>query len=73
MQDFLNSKKEIIENIDIQKKNNISFAQIFIKAHKWDIMEHGSSMWNENEILDICCKIIDLSVRYIINYLKLDT
>lgn len=45
--------------IDINKKFNKSIASIFVKAHKWDSMKHGSSRWRSDEIIDICKKVID--------------
>jgi hypothetical protein len=53
----------IIENIkksiNIKKVCGIGIASVFIKAHKWNEMVHGASMWKKNEIVNICKKIID--------------
>jgi hypothetical protein len=49
----------IIPSININKIQNIGVASVFIKAHKWDEMKHGSSKWNEEERLQILKKIID--------------
>jgi hypothetical protein len=62
--------KKIINNISIEKKNGFSIASVFIKAHKWNVMEHKSSLWKKDEITIICCKIIDLSIEHIKIFLK---
>jgi len=53
----------IIENIkksiNIKKVCGIGIASVFIKAHKWNDMEHGASMWKKEEIVNICKKVID--------------
>jgi type II restriction enzyme len=51
---------EIVQKINIKKRyNNKSIASIFVKSHKWNEMEHGSSRWSVDEIIKICVKIID--------------
>lgn len=30
-----------------------------VKAHKWDEMKHGSSLWKKEEIVLICKDVID--------------
>lgn len=55
------SKKidEIIPQININKICGKSVASVFVKAHKWDEMEHGSSLWQKDEIVKICKNVID--------------
>ena len=60
----------IINNISIEKKHGFSIASVFVKAHKWNVMEHKSSLWTKDEITIICCKIIDLSLDHIKTFLK---
>lgn len=51
--------KNILPKININKRLNKDVASVFIKTHKWDEMEHGSSKWTSNELSIICCNIID--------------
>ena len=51
---------EIIPNISIKKVKERSIASVFVKAHKWDTMKHGSSLWKKDEIVKLCCKVLDL-------------
>ena len=46
-------------NINIKKICGKSIASVFVKAHKWDKMVHGSSLWKKDEIVKICKKVID--------------
>jgi hypothetical protein len=48
-----------VENLDIFKKRGKSFALIFVKAHKWDKMPHGSSLWTEDEIFIVLKAVLD--------------
>jgi hypothetical protein len=50
---------KILPNIDINKKNGLNVISAFVKTHKWDELEHGSSRWAKNEYAIICCDIID--------------
>ena len=61
---------EIISSININNRFGKSISSIFVKAHKWDEMRHGSSMWKKNEIVKICCKVIDLAVDKLTKFLK---
>jgi hypothetical protein len=48
----------------IEKKyGGRSIASVFVKSHKWDLMKHGSSLWKKEEIVLLCCKIIDLVMK----------
>ena len=49
----------ILPSININKKCGKSVASIFVKAHKWDEMKHGSSLWKKDEIIIICKSIVD--------------
>jgi len=53
---------QIVDKMNIKKHNTFSIASIFIKAHRWDKLKHGSSKWNVEEITQICCKAIDLVI-----------
>ena len=44
-------EKIITPSIDINKWNGEYCASTFIKSHKWDLHEHGTSKWNANERL----------------------
>lgn len=50
---------EIIPTINIKKRCGKGVASIFVKAHKWDEMKHGSSHWKIEEMVTICKHIID--------------
>jgi len=51
----------IVSNINIKKfLGRVSTASVFVKAHKWDEMPHGSSLWKKDEVFRICSRIIDL-------------
>ena len=67
--DILDNKVNIIlNNISITKPLNIySKASVFVKAHKYDVMPHNSSLWRKKDIILICKKVIDLSIEYLIN------
>lgn len=49
----------ILPKINIDKKNGKDIISVFVKSHKWDELEHGSSRWTKNEYAIICCNIID--------------
>jgi len=49
----------IIPSIDIKKICGKSIASVFVKAHKWDEMKHGSSLWKKEEQIQILKKIVD--------------
>jgi hypothetical protein len=51
--------EDIKKSINIKKVCGFGIASVFIKAHKWDEMVHGSSMWKKEEIVNICKKVID--------------
>lgn len=57
--------QSIIPNISIKKCCGKSVASIFVKAHKYNQMKHGSSKWTTDEYTFICCKIIDLVLNRI--------
>ena len=54
---------KILQEIDIAKKmingKAVSIASIFVKAHKYDEMEHGSSFWTVNEYYSVLKTIVD--------------
>lgn len=49
----------IIPSINVKKICGKSIASIFVKAHRWDDMKHGSSLWKKEEQIHILKKIID--------------
>jgi hypothetical protein len=49
----------IIPSIDVKKVSGKSCASVFVKAHKWDEMKHGSSLWKKEEQIQILKKVID--------------
>jgi len=49
----------IIPEIKVKKICGKSIASVFVKAHKWDEMKHGSSLWKKEERVQILKKIID--------------
>jgi len=49
----------ILPEIDISKKCGKGIASVFVKAHKWDEMPHGSSLWKQPEIVKICKAVVD--------------
>jgi hypothetical protein len=52
----------LLDSVSIKKIASIGIASIFVKAHKWDELPHGSSAWTVPEVSKICCKVIDLVV-----------
>lgn len=56
---------EILTKIDIRKRwGGRSVALVFIKAHKWDEMGHGSSAWTKDEEVRILKTVIDQVFEY---------
>jgi len=53
----------LLPNIDVTKKLGMGIASVFVKAHKWDEMPHGSSQWKTEEYQKICCHAVDLSLE----------
>jgi type II restriction enzyme len=50
----------IIPAININKLlGQFSVLSVFVKAHKWDEMEHGSSRWTKEEEVKLCKTVID--------------
>ncbi len=67
--DYRTNYNKILENIDINNPtyfgNQYHQANVFVKAHKYDDMAHGSSRWIEKEYREISCAIIDRVIEYI--------
>ena len=60
-----------LSKIDITKRfGDKCIASIFIKAHKWDVMDHGSSKWSKDELVSIYQKVIDQSIDSISSILN---
>ena len=49
----------ILPRITIKKSLGKGIASVFVKAHKWDEMKHGSSSWKKEEIITLCTHVID--------------
>jgi hypothetical protein len=56
---------QICDNIDVRKMSGIGIASIFVKAHKWDKLNHGSSRWRKKEIIAFSCEVIDKTMASI--------
>ena len=56
---------DIIEKINIKKLCGKTIVSVFIKTHKWNEMPHFTSMWKSEEIVRICCKVVDKSLESI--------
>jgi hypothetical protein len=50
---------KIVNKINIKKICGKDIASVFIKAHKWDLLPNGSSLWKKEEIEKVCYKVID--------------
>lgn len=57
--DIQTTMNTIISSINIKKLSGKSIASIFVKAHKWDLMKHGTSAWKKEERVLILKKVID--------------
>lgn len=56
---------EILTKIDVRKRwGGRSIALVFIKAHKWDELTHGSSAWTTEEEVRVLKVIIDQVFEY---------
>ncbi len=53
----------VISRINIAKRfGGRCVASMFVKAHKWDEMEHGASIWTPAEIEAVCMRVIDMAI-----------
>jgi len=59
----INQDISLNTEINIKKINNFGIASIFVKAHKWDELPHGSSRWKYDEISQILIKMVDLVIK----------
>ena len=57
--------ESLLGSVSIKKIESLGIASIFVKAHKWDELPHGSSAWTVGEVSMICCKVIDLVISEI--------
>jgi hypothetical protein len=54
---------EMVSRINITKRfGGRCVASMFVKAHKWDEMEHGASVWTPAEIEAVCMRVIDMAI-----------
>lgn len=64
-----NDIDKILPEINVTKKkigeNELSIASIFVKAHKYDVMEHGSSFWTTEEYYSIIKTIVNQVISLI--------
>ena len=49
----------IISKINVKKMCGIGIAYVFVKAHRWDEMVHGSSSWKKCERVKILKAVLD--------------
>ena len=69
--DISDDLDKVVSNININKRyGDKSIVSVFVKAHKYDKMKHGSSLWKKDEIIKVCKKVID-DIKFVIE--KLDT
>jgi hypothetical protein len=54
---------DIVPSINVKKICGKSIASVFVKAHKWDEMKHGTSRWKKEEQIQILKKIIDKTIE----------
>lgn len=57
---------KMLIDTDVEKKFGHGIASVYVKAHKWDEMKHGSSRWRKKEILNISKRVIDKTLRIIL-------
>lgn len=57
---------KMLSDTDVEKKFGHGIASVYVKAHKWDKMKHGSSRWRKKEILNISKCVIDKTLRIIL-------
>jgi len=70
-EELMEEVKALVPSININNICGKSIASVFVKAHKWDAMKHGSSMWRKEEIINICTRVIDIVVDEIVTTYKL--
>ena len=59
-QEQINTKINTISPlINIKKVCGKAIASVFVKAHKWDEMAHGSSAWRKDERITLLKKVVD--------------
>ena len=64
--------KNMVGNISIRKQSVgvyspfTAVSSVCIKAHKWDVMPHNSSLWRPHEYLAISKRIVELSIAEIL-------
>jgi len=70
----INVKKEIEENIlpkiNINNRCQKQIVSVFVKTHKWDDLENGSSRWKKDEIATICCTMLDQAFDKLKKYIS---
>jgi hypothetical protein len=55
--------ESLLEEVRVEKVSGRAIASIFVKAHRFDTMPHGASLWKKEEIGMICCRVIDQVVE----------
>jgi len=59
---------EMTSKIDIKKNVNREFATFCVKTHKYDKFPYESSMWKDNERLEVMKHVVSESLKEIIRY-----
>jgi len=50
----------LIPAIKLEKLCGKGIASVFVKAHKWNEMKHGASLWKKDEQVKILKKVVDI-------------
>jgi hypothetical protein len=54
---------QMLDRINIAKRfGGKCVASMFVKAHKWDEMAHGASVWTIAEIEAVCMRVVDAAI-----------
>lgn len=65
-EDINTQLEDIIQNISIDNlKGNKCCSSIFVKAHKYDEMSNGSSLWRLEERIKIIKRVVDLTLNHV--------
>jgi len=60
-----NALERILPAVKVEKMMGHGIASVFVKAHKYDQMPHGSSRWTKPEIVAIARRVIGLTLKSI--------
>ena len=59
------SLEKMVESTHVEKLMGHGIASVYVKAHKWNKMKHGSSRWTKNELLSISKCVITKTLKLI--------